>query len=97
MDGLLCLYDVGQLRQLTHDEPARRTLIGGGWNAYDQIVRRSTGLVACDKDGVLWSYEGKDGGTLTPPASASAGAGTSTPSSPAAPTSPATATKTSRT
>ncbi|MEU3429675.1 FG-GAP repeat domain-containing protein [Streptomyces gardneri] len=64
--GFLYLYDVGQLRQLTHDEPARRTLIGGGWNAYDQIVRRSTGLVARDKDGVLWSYEGKGGGTLTP-------------------------------
>ncbi|MFI9210537.1 FG-GAP repeat domain-containing protein [Streptomyces sp. NPDC053253] len=65
-EGFLYLYDVGQLRQLTYDEPAHQTLIGGGWNAYDQIVRRSTGLVARDKDGVLWTYESKGGGTLSP-------------------------------
>ncbi|MEU3690340.1 VCBS repeat-containing protein [Streptomyces narbonensis] len=64
--GVLSLYDAGQLRRLTYDNTSRRTPIGGGWNAYDRIVPAATGLVARDKAGVLWSYEGKGNGTLTP-------------------------------
>ncbi|MFD8210089.1 FG-GAP repeat domain-containing protein [Streptomyces sp. NPDC059695] len=64
--GVLSLYDVGQLRHMTYDKTPRRTGIGGGWNVYDRIVPATTGLVARDKYGVLWSYEGKDNGTLTP-------------------------------
>ncbi|MFE5614955.1 FG-GAP repeat domain-containing protein [Streptomyces sp. NPDC056524] len=64
--GVLSLYDVGQLRHLTYDQTPHRTAIGGGWNVYDRIVPAATGLVARDKAGVLWSYEGKGDGTLTP-------------------------------
>ncbi|MEU1364653.1 VCBS repeat-containing protein [Streptomyces sp. NPDC005803] len=64
--GVLALYDVGQLGHLTYGQPLHRTGIGGGWNMYDRIVPAATGLVARDTAGVLWSYEGKDDGTLTP-------------------------------
>ncbi|MFJ8144634.1 FG-GAP repeat domain-containing protein [Streptomyces sp. NPDC096048] len=64
--GVLSLYDVGQLRHLSYDETPRRTRIGGGWNTYDRIVPAAGGLVARDKDGVLWSYAGMGDGTLTP-------------------------------
>ncbi|WP_395575760.1 FG-GAP repeat domain-containing protein [Streptomyces sp. BK79] len=64
--GVLSLYDVGHLRHLTSDDTPLRTRIGGGWNIYDRIVPAATGLVARDNAGVLWSYEGKGDGTLTP-------------------------------
>ncbi|WP_329468981.1 FG-GAP-like repeat-containing protein [Streptomyces sp. NBC_01723] len=64
--GVLSLYDVGHLRHLTSDDTPRRARIGGGWNTYDRIVPAATGLVARDTAGVLWSYEGKGDGTLTP-------------------------------
>lgn len=63
--GVLSLYDVGQLRHLTNQDTPRRTRIGGGWNTYDKIIPAATGLVARDRDGVLWSYEGNGDGTLT--------------------------------
>ncbi|MFE4616064.1 FG-GAP repeat domain-containing protein [Streptomyces sp. NPDC056747] len=50
-----------------------RTLLGSGWNVYDQIeaVGNVAGasvsdLVARDKDGVLWLYLGKGDGTFAP-------------------------------
>ncbi|MFE6818401.1 FG-GAP-like repeat-containing protein [Streptomyces sp. NPDC057677] len=64
--GSLSLYDVGQLRHLTYDKTPRLSVIGGGWNAYDRIAPAATGLVARDTYGVLWSYEGRGDGTLTP-------------------------------
>lgn len=63
--GVLSLYDVGQLRHLTKHDTPRRTRIGGGWNVYDRIVPATTGLVARDRTGVLWSYAAVGDGTLT--------------------------------
>ncbi|MDT0613661.1 FG-GAP repeat domain-containing protein [Streptomyces lancefieldiae] len=63
--------------QLTEGE---NKLLGGGWNAYDQIEATgniggaTTGdLVARDKAGVLWIYLGKGDGTFTTRARIGAG------------------------
>ncbi|MGW3521388.1 FG-GAP repeat domain-containing protein [Streptomyces hydrogenans] len=66
LDGVLSLYDTGQLKRMESDETPRRGRIGGGWNTYDLIVPASRTLVARDRTGVLWSYEARGDGTLTP-------------------------------
>ncbi|MFE2352628.1 FG-GAP repeat domain-containing protein [Streptomyces parvulus] len=64
-DGRLWRADSHQLSE------GETKLVGGGWNAYDQIEATgdiggaATGdLVARDKDGVLWLYLGKGEGTF---------------------------------
>ncbi|MFC9590624.1 FG-GAP repeat domain-containing protein [Streptomyces sp. NPDC056944] len=65
-NGYLSLYDARQIRDLGSFEWARETLIGPGWNTYDRITTtgnlggsRNDDLVARDKTGVLWFFEGK--------------------------------------
>ncbi|MCZ0980779.1 VCBS repeat-containing protein [Streptomyces diastatochromogenes] len=53
--------------------PAGRSLVGGGWEAYDRIEAagnlgggKAPDLVTRDKAGVLWLHEGKGDGTFAP-------------------------------
>ncbi|MEU7184515.1 VCBS repeat-containing protein [Streptomyces sp. NPDC045369] len=61
---------------------ARRMVVGGGWNIYDQVVAvgdvagASAGdVVARDRSGVLWLYLGKGDGTFDKPLKTGAGWG----------------------
>ncbi|MEU6984629.1 VCBS repeat-containing protein [Streptomyces sp. NPDC046324] len=64
--GYLSLYDAGQITRLGSHEGADETRIGHGWNTYDRMTAtgnlggtRNGDLVARDKTGVLWFYDGK--------------------------------------
>ncbi|WP_395358035.1 hypothetical protein ACHGLA_00315 [Streptomyces sp. YH02] len=97
-DGTLTSYDVRQVWNLDAYENPYELPIGGGWKAYDRILAvgnlggtRDSDLVARDKDGVLWLYQGEGSYTApSPRAPGSAAAGASTTSSPPDPTTPTT-------
>nr|WP_051717337.1 FG-GAP-like repeat-containing protein [Streptomyces sp. NRRL F-5727] len=64
--GSLSMFDAGQARTLGSWQDVTETRIGAGWDTYDRIA--ATGnlggtaagdLVARDRTGVLWFYEGK--------------------------------------
>ncbi|MFL9683743.1 FG-GAP-like repeat-containing protein [Streptomyces sp. KL110A] len=64
--GTLNTYDLGQLRNRTHDQAEYRVTVGGGWQVYDRIIptgniggTRDADVVARDRSGVLWLYQGK--------------------------------------
>jgi hypothetical protein len=64
--GYVTSYDVRQVWSLDAYEEPYEIQIGGGWNVYDRILAagnvggtRNGDLVARDKTGVLWLYEGK--------------------------------------
>ncbi|MFJ3099642.1 FG-GAP repeat domain-containing protein [Streptomyces hydrogenans] len=64
-NGHLGSYDLKQLWVLPSQQP-QQLPIGGGWNTYDRIAAagdvagaRNDDVVARDRSGVLWFYEGK--------------------------------------
>ncbi|MCZ0983358.1 FG-GAP-like repeat-containing protein [Streptomyces diastatochromogenes] len=64
--GHLRSYDVRQVWSLDAYEEPYEIEVGGGWNVYDRVLAagniggtRNGDLVARDKTGVLWFYEGK--------------------------------------
>ncbi|MFF0481183.1 FG-GAP repeat domain-containing protein [Streptomyces sp. NPDC004435] len=73
--GELASYDVRKMWRLDsippseyHSQTPYRRLIGGGWGVYDKVLAagdlggaRQDDLVARDRTGVLWFYEGKSG------------------------------------
>ncbi|MFE5709606.1 FG-GAP-like repeat-containing protein [Streptomyces sp. NPDC056501] len=66
-NGYLAANDVRQIWSLKPFQGPHEIEIGGGWNTYDRIITtghiggsRGGDLVARDKSGVLWFYEGKE-------------------------------------
>ncbi|WP_282694900.1 VCBS repeat-containing protein [Streptomyces sp. CC208A] len=64
--GYLFSYDLRQLRNRASSQDRYEVLVGGGWQVYDRITptgniggTRDADLVARDRSGVLWVYEGK--------------------------------------
>ncbi|MFB7591888.1 FG-GAP-like repeat-containing protein [Streptomyces sp. NPDC056169] len=64
--GYLTAYDVRQTWGLSAYQEPYELPVGGGWNAYDRILAagnlggtRDSDLVAREKAGVLWLYQGK--------------------------------------
>ncbi|MFF9146861.1 FG-GAP repeat domain-containing protein [Streptomyces sp. NPDC014861] len=64
--GSLSMFDVGQARVLGPWQDVRETRVGDGWNTYDRIAStgnlggtRNGDIVARDRTGVLWFYEGR--------------------------------------
>ncbi|MFE5661130.1 FG-GAP repeat domain-containing protein [Streptomyces sp. NPDC056517] len=71
-NSMLSLYDAGQITRLGSFESAFETRIGFGWNTYDRITAtgdiggtRNGDLVARDRTGALWLFEGR-GDAKTP-------------------------------
>ncbi|MDX2290925.1 MULTISPECIES: FG-GAP-like repeat-containing protein [Streptomyces] len=68
VNGNLSSYDIRQVWSLDAYEDPYELPIGGGWNAYDRILAagnlggtRHGDLIARDKSGILWLYQGKSG------------------------------------
>ncbi|GCD45940.1 FG-GAP repeat domain-containing protein [Streptomyces paromomycinus] len=78
--GRLSLEDTAHDPLKPQFNGARRIVVGGGWNSYDQVVAvgnvagASAGdVVARDRSGVLWLYLGKGDGTFDKPLKVGAG------------------------